>query len=159
VTWQELEAAAPEIARLGRERLEQAHVALIGTLRKDGSPRISPIEPFFAGSLLLFGATARSRKTEDLRRDPRCVVHSAVVGPDTGDGELKLYGRAEEASPEVREACREAWWVDRPPESAWVFSLRIEEATFVDWDLERGEMTLRNWSPERGFRQDRRAYP
>jgi hypothetical protein len=42
VTWGALEAAAPEIARLGRERLHAAGVALLGTLRRDGSPRITP---------------------------------------------------------------------------------------------------------------------
>lgn len=45
--WRELETAAPEIARLGKERLDQAGVALLGTVRKDGSPRISPVEPYF----------------------------------------------------------------------------------------------------------------
>jgi hypothetical protein len=35
--WRDLEAAAPEIARLGKERLESARVALLGTLRKDSS--------------------------------------------------------------------------------------------------------------------------
>jgi hypothetical protein len=41
--WGDLEGAAPEIARLGKERLESARVALLATLRKDGSPRISPV--------------------------------------------------------------------------------------------------------------------
>jgi hypothetical protein len=42
VSWGELEAAAPEIAGLGRERLEHVGVALLGTLRADGWPRIGP---------------------------------------------------------------------------------------------------------------------
>jgi hypothetical protein len=44
--WCDLETAAPEIARLGKERFEPARVALLGTIRKDGSPRISPVEPY-----------------------------------------------------------------------------------------------------------------
>ncbi len=158
VTWQALETEAPEIARLGRERLEAARLALIGTLRADGSPRISPIEPYFAAGALVFGAMAWSRKAHDLQRDPRCVVHSVVTGPNAGEGELKLYGRAEEADADLREACLGAWWTERP-ETAWVFALRVDEATFVEWDLAQGQMTTRSWSPERGLRQRRRAYP
>jgi predicted pyridoxine 5'-phosphate oxidase superfamily flavin-nucleotide-binding protein len=64
--WRDLEAAAPEIARLGRERFERARVALLGTLRKDGSPRISPVEPYLTQGHLLFGTMSWSLKTRDL---------------------------------------------------------------------------------------------
>ncbi len=43
--WTEFEASAPEMAAFGREQFEQRGVALIGTLRRDGSPRISLVEP------------------------------------------------------------------------------------------------------------------
>jgi Pyridoxamine 5'-phosphate oxidase len=95
MSWHDLGQGAPEIARLGRQRLDGARVALLGTLREDGSPRISPIEPYFAQGELLFGAMAWSLKVRDLQRDPRCVVHSAISGPDRGEGELRLYARAE----------------------------------------------------------------
>jgi Pyridoxamine 5'-phosphate oxidase len=159
VTWRELEGAAPEIARLGRERLDAARVALLGTLRGDGSPRISPVEPYLAEGNLVFGAMAWSLKARDLRRDPRCVMHSAVTGPDAGEGELKLYGRAMKADQQVLDACPEGWWVGRPAQSAYVFALSIEAATFIDWDYARREMTVRRWSPDRGLRQAKRSYP
>jgi hypothetical protein len=89
------------IARLGVTRLSAARVALLGTLRPDGSPRISPIEPYLAGGELVTGALAWSRKAADLRRDPRYVLHSAVTDPDAGEGQLKLYGLAMEANQEV----------------------------------------------------------
>jgi hypothetical protein len=159
VNWQDLEVDAPEIAELGRDALMRARVGLLGTLRRNGSPRISPIEPYFSGGHLLFGAMAWSLKVRDLRRDPRCVLHSAITGPDSGEGELKLYGRAEEADDRVRAACAEGWWVGKPPESAFVFSLNIEEAAFIKWDYERDEMIARRWSPASGFRTSRRSYP
>jgi hypothetical protein len=157
--WAELEAAAPEIARPGRARLEAARVALLGTLRKDGSPRISPIEPYFTEGHLLFGAMAWSLKAKDLGRDPRCVVHSAVTGPDAGEGELKLYGRAAEAEEDIQAACRDGWWIGRPAESAFVFTLMIDAATFVEWDYGSSEMIVKRWSPQRGFRLAKRGYP
>ena len=159
MSWRDLEAAAPEIARLGKERLDQTRVALLGTLRKDGSPRISPVEPFLTQGHLLFGAMSWSMKTRDLRRDPRCVLHSAVSDPDSGEGELKLYGRATKVDDRLRDGAREAWWVGRPGEAASVFSLEIEQATFISWDLERSEMSVRRWSPQRGYSEAKRNYP
>jgi hypothetical protein len=157
--WRDLAEAAPEIARLGKERLDQARVALLATLRKDGSPRISPVEPYLSRGHLLFGAMSWSLKTRDLLRDPRCVLHSAVTGPDNGEGELKLYGRAIEADDQIRNSCQGGWWLERPPDAATVFALDIEQATFISWDTAHGQMTVRQWSPRRGLTETRRRYP
>ena len=156
--WRDLEAAAPEIARLGKERFDRARVALLGTLRKDGSPRISPVEPYLTQGHLLFGAMSWSLKRRDLLRDPRCVLHSAISDPDGGEGELKLYGRAVEADDQIRERCQ-GWWSERPADAATVFALDIEQAAFVSWDTERGQMIVQRWSPERSFTEHTRQYP
>ena len=158
MSWRDLEAAAPEIARLGRERLDHARVALLGTLRKDGSPRISPVEPYVCQGHLLFGAMSWSVKTRDLRRESRCVLHSAITGPDEGEGELKLYGRAIEADDEIRDSCQ-GWWLERPRDTATVFVLEVEQATFISWDTQRGQMIVRRWSPQRGYTESTRRYP
>ena len=149
-TWRELEQRAPEIARLGRARLAESRIALLATLRRDGSPRISPIEPYFSDGELLFGAMAWSLKTRDLQRDPRCVVHSAVTGPNRGEPELKLYGRAVEVADEIRDGFREGWWVEFPHEAAWVFSLEIDAATYIYWEYDRSEMIARLWLRDLG---------
>jgi len=157
--WQDMELGAPEIARLGVARLNSARVALLGTLRRDGSPRISPIEPYIAQGQLLVGAMAWSRKADDLRRDPRYVLHSAVTGPDSGEGELKLWGTAVEAGQDLRSATADAWWSASPPDTAIVFRLRIEKAVFVEWDTEQGLMTVHRWSLRNGYSQTGRTYP
>ena len=59
---------------------------MLGTVRPDGSPRISPVEPYLVGGQLLIGAMAWSRKSADLHRDPRYVLHSVVTGPDVDGG-------------------------------------------------------------------------
>jgi hypothetical protein len=160
VIWRDFETAAPEIAPLGMERFDRVGIALLGTLRKDGSPRISPVETHLAGGHLVFGAMSWSMKARDLLRDPRCVLHSAVCNPDAGESEFKLYGRAKEVrAPEIRGRCRDAWWASRPPEDARVFSLNIEQAALVSWDIEHGEMKVRKWSPELGFSELKRDYP
>jgi hypothetical protein len=158
-SWQDLELGAPEIARLGLDRLKSVRVALLGTVRRDGSPRISPIEPYLATGELLVGAMAWSAKAADLRRDPRFALHSAVTGPDSGEGELKLYGVALDAGSELRGAAADAWWQAGPTDKAMVFALRIGQAVFIGWDVEHGLMTVRRWSPECGYSEASRAYP
>jgi len=157
--WQDLELGAPEIARLGMDRINAARVALLGTLRADASPRISPVEPYVVEGQLLVGAMAWSRKAADLLRDPRYVLHSAVSGPDSGEGELKLYGSAAEVGHDLRGATAQAWWTAFPPDKAIVFSLRIEQAVFIEWDTGHGLMTIHRWSPGSGYSQTSRTYP
>ncbi len=158
--WAQFERAAPEIARLGRSRLDTTGLGLLGSLRRDGSPRISPVEPHVADGHLLFAAMAWTAKARDLARDPRCVLHSVVSDPEGGDGELKLYGRAEAVGDrELRNAASGAWWATRPAGEARVFTLDVEQAAFVSWDVGRGIMTARRWSPERGLDVVERPYP
>jgi hypothetical protein len=157
--WRDVELGAPEIARQGMARLNAARLALLGTLRRDGSPRISPVEPVLAGGQLLIGAMAWSAKAGDLRRDPRYELHSVVTGPDSGEGELKLYGTAAETGQDLRTAAAGAWWLAWAPDKAAVFTLHIRQAVFVSWDIERGLMTVHRWSPASGYAVASRPYP
>ena len=52
VTWAEFAEAAPELAALGVAQFGQTGLALVGTLRRNGWPRISPVEPFIANGQL-----------------------------------------------------------------------------------------------------------
>lgn len=158
-SWRDLEVGAPEIARLGLARLHSTHVALLGTLRRDGSPRISPIETFLVEGQLLIGAMSWSRKASDLQRDPRYVLHSAVTGPDAGEGEFKVYGVATIADKDIRDAAGDAWWNSSPPGRAIVFTLHIDRAVFIDWNIARGRMTVHRWSDRGGYTQSQRSYP
>jgi hypothetical protein len=104
---------------------------------------------------------AWSRKADDLRRDPRYVLHSAVAGPDpgSGEGEFKVYGSAVEVGGDLRDAAAEAWWSGWPPDKAIVFSLYIRQAVFIDWNIEIGLMNVHRWSPRSGYSQSSRTYP
>jgi len=35
----------------------------------------------------------------------------------------------------------------------------MTEAVLIEWDLQRGQMTSTQWSPQRGLRQQARDYP
>ena len=157
MNWAEFEAGAPELAQAGRQRLT-ARVALIGTIRRDGSPRISPVEPVFAADRLMFGIM-RSAKNRDLTRDPRCVLHSAVTDPNGTEGEFKLYGRAVLVDdPELREA-GDGWWKSYPADQSDVYWLDISSAALVEWDFATMSKKLTAWSPERGLTKTSQGYP
>src|SRR6266545_6161438 len=110
-TWKSLRDAAPEIVAVGEERLRHFRLAMLGTLRADGSPRISTVEPVIGGGELLLGLIRGSAKAGDLVRDPRCTLHSIVDDPDSGDPELALRGRFVEVDTATREANSKAWWL------------------------------------------------
>ena len=157
--WREFEAAAPNLAELGRDRFERAGLAIIATLRADGSPRVSPIEPHVAVGHLLFAAMP-SAKRRDLFRDPRCALHSLITDPNGAEGEFKLYGRAALVEDRaIHEGDYDAWWKSQPADRYALFSLAIESAAFVAWEIAEGQMTVQSWSLERGLHARRRPYP
>jgi hypothetical protein len=91
-TWSEVAAAAPQLAADVRARFDAHGLALLATVRADGSPRISGIEPLFAGDHLWLGMMEASRKGADLARDPRFALHSATVDKAVTAGDAKVVG-------------------------------------------------------------------
>lgn len=92
--WDEFASSAPILARLGLERMDRTGMLMMGTLRKDGSPRVTPIEYFLFEGELNLGGMWQSKKMLDLVRDPRCALHSATSDKNGTQGDFKLSGRA-----------------------------------------------------------------
>jgi hypothetical protein len=155
--WDEFAAAVPELAALGEERLRGRELCLVGTLRKNGWPRISPVEPDFVDGELMLGMMPRSPKALDLLRDPRLVVHSVVSKRSGEEGDFKLYGRALDVrEPERRAAYRATikariGWEPTEP-NYHLFAVDIESAGFVTFAEPRYGLAweaggeLRRWS-------------
>src|SRR5262245_41365285 len=81
----------------GRTRaraLDRPGVVLVATIRTDGSPRLSAVEPLVLAGVLWLSMLWGSRKAADLHRDPRILVHSAITNRDGGAGEFKIRGSA-----------------------------------------------------------------
>jgi Pyridoxamine 5'-phosphate oxidase len=157
-TWAELQAAAPALAAAGRERLERPGVALLGTLRADGSPRISPVEPYFAAGELIFGVM-RSAKAKDLARDRRCTLHNSVSDPNGTEGEFKLFGQAEVIEdPELRDVA-DGWWTSYPVEASQVYRLEIDSAMLVMWNFDTMSVTTMRWAAAEGVSEETSSYP
>jgi len=150
VNWREFAEAAPELARFGEERFKSTGLALVGTVRRDGLPRISPVEPLIVDGQLYLGMMWRSRKALDLLRDPRCLVQTTVRDREDLAGELKLRGRAvgiddADAIERYCRALQEAinWRLEG---QFHLFALDIERADLIRYQ-ENGDQLLRGWRP------------
>jgi hypothetical protein len=102
--WNDVVTAAPELAQLAQARIEATGLALLATIRRDGFPRISGVEPSFDAGELWLGMMTDSRKALDLRRDPRLTLHNATVDKEVTEGDVKITGRAVEV---VEDAARD----------------------------------------------------
>jgi hypothetical protein len=153
--WSDFAETCPELAQLGEERFRRAEVMLLGTLRKNGWPRISPVEMDFVDGELLTGMMWRSPKALDLLRDPRYVAHSIVTTRLGTDGDFKLYGTAHAVDDPGRRATYRAaikaridWEPDEP--NYHLFALDVDSAGFVVFGEDAHGMA---WDAERGLRQ------
>lgn len=91
--WSEFADEAPRIAEVFvRRHTATGNLCLLATLRSDGYPRISPMEPQVFEGRLLIGGMPNTVKFRDLERDPRFCLHTATVDPYVGDGDAKLWG-------------------------------------------------------------------
>jgi Pyridoxamine 5'-phosphate oxidase len=94
VRWSDLEDWQPRLAEVGRRKLLDPGVVLVATIRRDGAPRVSAVEPFVAGGELWLSMMLGSTKAKDLTRDPQVLVHSVITSRDGGEGEFKVRGTA-----------------------------------------------------------------
>ncbi|WP_163512402.1 pyridoxamine 5'-phosphate oxidase family protein [Fodinicola acaciae] len=92
-TWKEFTEAAPKIAEIFvRRHRATGNLCLLGTLRRDGFPRISPLEPRMFEDHLVLAGMPGTTKFVDLARDPRFCLHTATVDTEVKDGDAKLFG-------------------------------------------------------------------
>ena len=165
-SWQEIEEAAPELAARARGYLD-AHVhKTLATIRRDGAPRISGTEVFFAEGDVWLGSMPAALKAHDLRRDPRFALHSGSKDPTAGwDGDAKFAGVVEEITDRDRKAHlfgRRVPSSDAEPEApdfsdSHLFRADIRELSVVGLNPERTGIVIDVWTPERGVRRIERA--
>jgi hypothetical protein len=153
--WDAFNETCPQIAELAEARFRADELVLLGTIRADGSARISPCEVDFAIDRLFLGMMWHSKKALDLQRDPRIVVHSVPSDRMNPGGDVKLYGRVvDERDSDVRAAFRETilaridWAPDEP--EYHLFSLDVEEAAYTVFG--EGSHALA-WTPGSGLRR------
>lgn len=152
--WAEFEARQPRLAAVGAARLIEPGVVLVGTIRRDGAPRISPVEPLLLDGELYLSMLWGSRKARDLIRDPRILVHGIVASRDGSDGEFKLRGLAraqDDRRVQRRYAAAIVEVVGWNPEPGrfHLFSVDLESVVFIRYDDPTGDQFLTSWPPGR----------
>ena len=143
MTWEEFEAGAPELAELARAEFERHRLVLVGTLRKDGSPRISCVLPYVLDGELYLGMMWHSRKAIDLQRDSRVVLHNPISTNQGDEVEISLRGKAVEIDDEkTRRRYVESLseWEGR---DFHLFSVDIESVGLIRYD--QGEQHVKVW--------------
>ncbi|MFM7069026.1 MAG: pyridoxamine 5'-phosphate oxidase family protein [Actinomycetes bacterium] len=155
-TWREFADAAPTVAAVVRARLEAADHHVVATLRSDGSPRVNGTNVLFDGDELLIGCMPGTRRATDLRRDPRCALHTAPDAPTMPDGDARLDGlvveldRSTTAAIFARDAARRGMPDDQPMEGD-LFALRLTAVSTIKVVDDHLELQL--WTPATGVRE------
>jgi hypothetical protein len=148
--WREFEAQQPALAGVGVRKLTDPGVVLVATIRRDGSPRVSPVEPLLWDGDLWLSMGLGSYKAADLRRDPRILVHSIVTSRNGQDGEYKVRGTAvQEADPATQARYAEqvvtrlGWQPE--PGKFHLFRVEVGDVTFIRWDDATNDQYLTRW--------------
>lgn len=162
-TWKEITQTVPEFAAKVSTWFAADKHAVLATLRADGSPRVSGVEPLFYDELWL-GSMPRARKGADLRRDARFALHSYTssnrIGPGTGTGDAKVSGRAllvtDQATIDAYlEQCRAH---GTPPPEGMDFDLfRADVQEAVTISVEDNQLVIETWLPGQPLRRHART--
>jgi hypothetical protein len=85
--WDEFAAAEQRMAEVARKQIRFVGIGLgyLGSVRKDGAPRIHPFCPTFSGDRLFGLILGESPKCNDLLRNPRCAVHACLFPPSPNE--------------------------------------------------------------------------
>lgn len=166
-TWADLSRIEPDLAARGRSILASTTNAVLATLRADGSPRVSGIDPFFAVGELWIGSMPGARKADDLARDPRLALHGIPWesrrckdgAADPGEADVKLTGRAIEVTDPVQISRALASFATErgfePPEVGHYYRIELEglALTFVEGE----ELVIDHWTERSGRSTTRRT--
>jgi hypothetical protein len=155
--WSDIEHTQPRLARLATDRLIDPGVVLVATIRHDGTPRLSAVEPYVLAGELWLSMMWQSMKARDLLRDPRILVHSAVTGRDGAEGEFKIRGtvRAENDQAVQRryaDAVAASLGWNPQPGKFHLFAVDIGQVTYITYDPGgSGDQHVAMWPPGREF--------
>ncbi len=150
-SWDEVQAAAPDLAARVRARFD-AHIhKVMATVRSDGAPRVSGTELNFRAGDVWLGSMLGAVKARDLLRDPRIAVHSAPSDAEMEGGDAKLAGRAVEITdPDKLALFAPPSDDDGDTPSYHLFRIDVDEIVLTSVDQERQLLIVESWNVARG---------
>ena len=141
ISCSELRHVAPAVIDPILQVLRRTGIGILGTLRADGSPRVSPIEVSIQDGDLFVGMMPGSRKALDVTRDPRVCLLTPVADREDLGGEGKLFGRllalsGDDAEARLAAAAADAGFDPELVRGSPSFELRVDGAAWqrVDGD-------------------------
>ncbi len=151
-SWSSFVDEAPDLAARIQARFEATGLAFLATVRRDGWPRISGIEPLIAVGELWLGMMEGSRKAADVGRDPRLALHAASVDKNVGEGDAKLTGRAVPATEEefARYHAAASGAGEVPPGPFPLFRVDLTEASLLSVAPTGDHLVIEWWKPGAG---------
>jgi hypothetical protein len=153
--WSEIGKYQPGLAALGQSRLVDPGVVLVMTIRRDGTPRLSPVEPFVMDGAFWL-SMMDSRKAADLLRDPRILVHSVITNRDGAEGEFKLRGAVREehdlaVQRRYAHAVAQSLGWDPQPGRFHLFEVLANHLTYIRYHPVAEHQHVAMWPPAREF--------
>src|SRR2546425_4308597 len=89
--WESFSKACPEIFQVAQARFIRDQLVMVGTLRRDGWPRVSPCEIDIAAGHLCCGMMWRATKGLDPLRHPRLANPTGPPNPEGTHGDVEVY--------------------------------------------------------------------
>jgi nitroimidazol reductase NimA-like FMN-containing flavoprotein (pyridoxamine 5'-phosphate oxidase superfamily) len=133
----------------GRQRLEEAEIYWLSTVRPDGRPHVSPLLSVWLDEALYFCTGDDERKARNLARNPQCIL--TVGGGGLHEGlDVVVEGRAVRVDEEaVLQRIADAWEAKYGP--AWHYEVRdgaayvYRVAPVTAFGFGRGGYTQTRW--------------
>lgn len=147
--WTDIAEGQPALGAIAHDKLIKPGALLVGTTTRDGSARISGVEPLVMDGELWLSMMRTSTKARDLYRDPRILLHSLITGPEAS-AEVKVRGTVRvENDHEVQEryattVARTLGW--QPVVGRFtLFAVDINDVTYISFDPENGAQHVARW--------------
>jgi hypothetical protein len=154
--WRDVVDREPKLAQLGERLLSEPGVMLVCTIKRDGAPRLSPVEPLFWREDLWLSMMFDSQKARDLMRDDRVLVHNIVTDREGRQGEYKVRGVA---VPEEDEAVQASYAEVVSKTLGWtprvgrfhLFKVDVHDVAYIRYEPSTGDQYTTRWPPGREF--------
>lgn len=148
--WSDVSSQQPTFAEIATDKLIKPGVLLIGTIRRDETPRISAVEPLVMDGQLWLSMMGTSMKTRDLHRDRRITLNSIVTDPQ--ETEIKARGTV---VPQDDPAINQHYADAVAAELGWqpvvghfaLFVIDVHDITYIGFDPDTGSQHVARWPP------------
>jgi hypothetical protein len=149
--WSEISARQPALGAIAERLLIEPGVLLAGTIRRDGTARVSSVEPLVLDGELWLSMMSGSAKSRDLGRDPRIVLNSVITSPSP-PAEIKVRGTAQPVTGQDRQ---ERYAAAVRDQIGWqpvvgqftLFIVEVADITYIGSEPETSAQHVAQWPP------------